>query len=48
MDSQQLLSSLLAIIHRDGGHYEAKHGTEKAVDDAIKKVSDLMVSEKGD
>lgn len=28
------LSNLLAMIHRDGGHYEAKHGTEKAVEDA--------------
>lgn len=28
------LSSLLARIHRDGGHCEAEHGTEKACADA--------------
>jgi len=32
------LSELLAIIHRDGGHYEAQHGTEKAVQDAMNKI----------
>lgn len=25
---------LLAIIHRDGGHYQAKHGLDKALEDA--------------
>lgn len=29
------LGELLATIHRDGGHYQIKHGTEKAVRDAI-------------
>lgn len=33
------LSNLLARIHRDGGHYEVKHGTDKAVEDA-----DLIVA----
>ena len=28
------LGSLLAVIHRDGGHYESEHGTEKACADA--------------
>ncbi len=28
------LSNLLAIIHRDGGHYEVEHGADKATDDA--------------
>ena len=28
------LGNLLAIIHRDGGHYESEHGTEKACEDA--------------
>ncbi len=28
------LGNLLAIIHRDGGHYQQQHGTKKAVDDA--------------
>ena len=31
-----LLSNLLARLHRDGGHYEAEHGTAKAVIDAEK------------
>jgi hypothetical protein len=33
------LSDLLAIVHRDGGHHEEKHGTEKSVNDAILKVA---------
>jgi hypothetical protein len=28
------LGELLANIHRDGGHYQGKHGTDKAVEDA--------------
>ena len=28
------LGDLLAVIHRDGGHYESEHGTEKACADA--------------
>ena len=31
------LGNLLAVIHSDGAHYQAEHGTEKAVRDAIKK-----------
>lgn len=34
------LSSLLAIIHRDGGHYERDHGTDKAVEDAKKLLTE--------
>lgn len=30
------LKNLLAYIHRDGGHYETEHSTEKAVEDALK------------
>lgn len=30
-----LLGELLAVLHRDGGHYQAEHGTAKAVKDAI-------------
>jgi predicted Zn-dependent protease len=33
-----LLRELLAVIHRDGGHYVAEHGIEKAADDAQTKV----------
>lgn len=28
------LGNLLAAIHRDGGHYQAEHGTKQAVDEA--------------
>jgi hypothetical protein len=38
-----MLSDLLAIIHRDGGHYERKYGTEKAVKDAIRLSSERIV-----
>ncbi len=31
---KDLLLDLLAILHRDGGHYVGKHGLEKAVEDA--------------
>ena len=33
-----LFLSLLAIIHRDGGHYTEKHGFEKSYDDAVTKI----------
>lgn len=39
--AKQQLSNLLARIHRDGGHYEAEHGTDKAVDDADTIVANL-------
>ena len=32
------LGELLAVIHRDGGHYEGKHGAIVATQDAIKIV----------
>lgn len=35
------LGDLLAVIHRDGGHYQDAHGTEKAVEDAMRVVSAL-------
>lgn len=38
----ELLSELLAIIHRDGGHYQRDNGTEQAVSDAIKKVISMQ------
>jgi len=37
------LSNLLARIHRDGGHYEQQHGTEKAVADADELVARSLV-----
>lgn len=38
------LSSLLARIHRDGGHYEAEHGTAKACIDADAIIADLYAA----
>jgi hypothetical protein len=34
----QTLRNLLAVIHRDGGHYAAEHGLDKASLDAEKVV----------
>lgn len=34
-EARTRLGDLLAVIHRDGGHYQEKHGTAKAVEDAI-------------
>ena len=42
----QLLSNLLARIHRDGGHYEAEHGTAKAVADADVIVANMYAMQK--
>jgi len=39
--SHKYFSDLLAVIHRDGGHYQAMHGDEKAAVDAIFKVNNL-------
>jgi len=41
MTAEELLKNLLAIIHRDGGHYVAEHGLEEATDDAIAIVGFL-------
>lgn len=32
------LQDLLAIIHRDGGHYTSAHGVSKSTEDAIEIV----------
>lgn len=37
------LCNLLAIIHRDGGHYISEHGIDKAIDDAHLKWAKLIV-----
>ncbi len=34
------LGNLLAVIHRDGGHYESEHGTERACADAMQRICD--------
>lgn len=41
------LGNLLAVIHRDGGHYESEHGTEKACADAETAVHVLRGSLEG-
>ena len=38
----KILSNLLAVIHSDGGHYEDEHGTVKASQDAMERVSKWM------
>ncbi len=40
--SDQLLN-LLAVVHRDGGHYTEEHGVDKSVEDGMKIISDLIV-----
>lgn len=37
------IGNLLARIHRDGGHYQAEHGNEKAVADADIAVANAYV-----
>lgn len=38
------LGNLLAVIHGGGGHYQSEHGDQKAVADAIQKISDMRVA----
>lgn len=35
-DCKKLLNNLLAVIHRDGGHYSQEHGLEKSTRDAVR------------
>lgn len=42
LETQQALGNLLARIHRDGGHYQQKHGTRKAIEDAEKIVCNFF------
>ena len=41
-DHESLLLDLLAVIHRDGGHYVQKHGLAKAVIDAMKLSAERL------
>jgi hypothetical protein len=36
------IGELLAVIHGDGGHYQAEHGVQKAAKDALLKVIEMM------
>lgn len=38
------LLDLLAIIHRDGGHYTDEHGIDKAINDAKDKVWAMLAA----
>lgn len=40
--AETALGNLLAIIHRDGGHYQSEHGAEKAVEEAHQVWSRLI------
>lgn len=42
--AERQLSSLLARIHGDGGHYEDEHGTEQAAADADVKIVKLRAA----
>lgn len=38
----QWFGEVMAVLHRDGGHYLSKHGPEKAAKDAIKNYYQLV------
>jgi hypothetical protein len=44
-DEHHLLLNLLAVIHRDGGHYVSMHGMDKACEDAESKVVEWISRE---
>jgi hypothetical protein len=37
-EMERHLRNLLAVVHRDGGHYTSEHGIEKSVKDAMELV----------
>ena len=43
VDNTRHLLNILAVVHRDGGHYVETHGIEKSVADAMEIISDLVV-----
>lgn len=44
-DDSHNLSNLLACLNGDGGHYQAKHGTKKAIQHALERYyKDNMLS----
>lgn len=42
--AEHCLRNLLAVVHRDGGHYVSKHGIARATDDAVRVVNDLRAA----
>lgn len=39
---EELLKRLLALVHKDGGHYTQYHGIIKSADDAIASFHNLL------
>jgi len=42
-EAEAVTNDVLAIIHRDGGHYQAEHGRRKAIDDAAKRWNEFWI-----
>lgn len=42
--AEEMLRSLLARIHRDGGHYTEEHGLKKSVEDADQLIADMLAT----
>lgn len=40
--TEQRLGDLLALIHRDGGHYQARYGTAQA----CKRAGEIIIEER--
>jgi hypothetical protein len=36
------VDNLLAVIHRDGGHYTGQHGRDRSLKDAMLRVPDYI------
>lgn len=41
-DYERNLLDLLAVIHRDGGHYTEEHGRERSIKGAVEKVVKML------
>lgn len=41
-ERHKMLDELLAVIHRDGGHYTLEHGYKKSFADAVAKVAKCL------
>jgi len=42
MTKDDMLLTLLAIIHRDGGHYTSEKGLDKSFTDAVEKLNKYL------
>lgn len=43
-EASRLLGEILAVCHKDGGHYRAEHGDEKATMDAINGIHEMRTA----